>query len=630
MFSAILILLLIFSSLVLAQEKPLLKEKSLLDKKQPCENCVLKPKIIQEKKVFKAETKEYLLTSKKKLEVKEDELYYNDKKLEFQPDSALDLVIEKIKPKKIEKIELEEGIYKVESKKKFKLFGFIPTEIKVKTEIDPETGKIKKERRSWFSFFGREDDSEIDITSMGYSNDPCRRVCKDEFKSCISNNHGNPSGLKECNQERGNCLRECEEPVPPVNPPKPPISTGESRFGIHVGRLDLKEEISELGDIYSRINIDSDAHGWKMVKGNQESIALCESCCREPGCANKCEAEYIYYCEPENRENIGGKDIADGFYADKYKILFSVSPGSYGLKPKNIQDLLSLDYPTAEQVYKDYIGYLVQQYPNVEYWEVLNEADNPQFWGDTPKNYARLFTLTSNEIKSYCPDCMVGISLVGPNPSDEWFNAITNICNDLDFLDLHQYHSETMDELKEFEAIDLTKWEDSCRGVEIISTETGIPSESITFKDNTWVLGTSETKQAQDSIKYLTMMFNAGYDKIYYYLFDLDFVPGVRDIFELTGLLNEDNSKKTAFETYDLIIEKLNYFTTIEKLAEGQYRYSFEDKDSVYVLWCEETYCATRHENIPTENIKITDYLGNPQSEFTLSESPIFVEKISD
>ena len=425
-----------------------------------------------------------------------------------------------------------------------------------------------------------------------------------------------------------NCPKDCGKPITP--PAEPPAVSGESRFGIHVGRLDLKSRISELGDIYSRINIGPDAYGWKIAKGDQASIDSCKSCCRELNCENECKAGYIYYCEPGTRDGIVGKDTADGFYADNYEILFSVSPGSYGKRPKDVKDLLSFDYPANVPLYEEYLAYLLEQYPDVTYWEVLNEADHPQFWGDTPENYVRLFTLTSRVMKSRGPGCKVGISLVGPDPDDEWFSAIAGVCDEADFLDLHQYHSETMDELREFEDHGLAAWKQSCPGVEIISTETGIPSEPFVQKGKTWVLGTSESKQAQDSIKYLTMMFSAGYSKIYYYLFDIDFVPGIPDMFEHNGLLNEDNSEKKAFTTYKLMIEKLDHFDSITRLAAGQYKYSFSQKDPVYVVWCDSGTCAVPSEISGT--VRVTDYEGNGETrnanQITLTGSPVFIEPL--
>jgi len=309
--------------------------------------------------------------------------------------------------------------------------------------------------------------------------------------------------------------------------------------------------------------------------------------------------------------------------------LFSVGPGHYGKnKPKNPADFVSDEYPANEQTYKEYIEYLLQQYPDVEYWEVGNEANYPRFWGDTAENYARLVTLASNEIKNYCPECKVGISLASTTPDNEWFNAIVSVCDYVDFLDLHHYQSSTMDELKEFEENALTHWKEPCPGKEVISTETGLPSEPITFKGRTYELGASEEGQAQDIIKYFTMMYNAGYSKIYNYLLDHDFLPGVPDIYESIGVLYENGRKKISFGTYQLMIEKLDHFTSISKLADGQYKYTFSNKKPVYVLWCDTGTCSPPSEI--SGQVTVTDYLGDEEvmdaNQITLTESPVFVE----
>ncbi|MCR4264050.1 MAG: hypothetical protein NUV98_05040 [Candidatus Roizmanbacteria bacterium] len=432
---------------------------------------------------------------------------------------------------------------------------------------------------------------------------------------------------KDCINKCGNEICESEESCSNCEPDcgRCSVTSGESRFGIHIGRLDLRSEISELGDIYSRINFGADAFGWKLLKGAEASRSQCRACC-DPARSDCSCVEGFYYCTPDNRGNIIGKDTADEFYADNYEILFMVAPSSYDQnEPKNSR---TVGYPAEEQTYKDYIGYLVRQYPGVKYWEVFNEANNRDYWGDTAENYARLVTLTSDEIKRYCPECKVGISLTSATQTAEWFNTMTSLCNSIEFMDLHQYESNNMDALKEFEESHLTSWKNSCPGVEIISTETGVVSEPITFKGRVWELGTSETAQAQDSIKYLTMMFNAGYGKIYYYLFDVDYVPGLEDIYEHNGLLNEDGSKKIAFGTYQLMIEKLDHFTSITKLTEGQYKYTFSNKSPVYVLWCDSRNCSLSSEISGT--VKVTNYLGNEEtkqaSQIVLSESPIFVE----
>jgi len=114
------------------------------------------------------------------------------------------------------------------------------------------------------------------------------------------------------------------------------------------------------------------------------------------------------------------------------------------------------------------------------------------------------------------------------------------------------------------------------------------------------------------------------------YLMDTDY--GMGGIFLHNGLIDDvDNSRKPAFDSFKTMIEKVDYFTGIEKLDEGQYKYTFSNKDPVYVLWCDEEPCQLTTEIFSsTAKFKVTDYLGNEQQMFAgnieLNESPIFVE----
>lgn len=79
------------------------------------------------------------------------------------------------------------------------------------------------------------------------------------------------------------------------------------------------------------------------------------------------------------------------------------------------------------------------------------------------------------------------------------------------------------------------------------------------------------------------------------------------------------------------MIRKVDYFTGIKKLDQGQYVYTFSGRDPVYVLWRD-----SRASALPSGlkgRVKVTDYLGNEQikaiSEIVLTESPVFVEVIT-
>jgi len=68
--------------------------------------------------------------------------------------------------------------------------------------------------------------------------------------------------------------------------------------------------------------------------------------------------------------------------------------------------------------------------------------------------------------------------------------------------------------------------------------------------------------------------------------------------------------------------------SSVEKIEKWQYKFSFSNKNPVYILWCDEGNC-----NIPTEIngiMTITDFEGKEEtknaSEIVLSSSVLFVE----
>jgi len=115
--------------------------------------------------------------------------------------------------------------------------------------------------------------------------------------------------------------------------------------------------------------------------------------------------------------------------------------------------------------------------------------------------------------------------------------------------------------------------------------------------------------------------------RLYMYLVDYDY--GIGELWLHNGLLDEvGNTKKPAFEAYKTMIAKVDYFTSLDKVAQGQYKYSFANKDPVYILWCDAGSCS-----LPAEisgQVKVTDHLGNEETkdidQVTLTESPVFVE----
>ena len=427
--------------------------------------------------------------------------------------------------------------------------------------------------------------------------------------------------------------------------------TNESHFGVNLGSLSYNaavNHIRELGNIYVRNGIWGDLYGWKKVKikkGSRLIIAsqgLCEKYCdpeRSSSDPNNpqpksyyCESGQLYFCRPPSREGLieGTPPLAD-FYENPNNLPFgwfvSVATSRYDKKPP--KNFLAGAYPYGnEDTYKGYIEYLVKRLGNkVKYWEIGNENEGAAFWGGTPKEYSNMLVIASKEIKKNCADCKVGISFAHPGLSpkiadraEEWRFAIGKVCDSFDFIDAHFYSPSFI------KPGELDKWKKICPGKEFISTETGVPDNI--HKGKPQNAGGSLTKQALDLIKYNTLLFAEGYSKIYWFLMDTEY--GMGEIFLHNGLIDDvDNSRKPAFYSYKTMINKVGHFTSITKLAEGQYKYTFSSKDPVYVLWCDSGTCT-----LPSEiggTVKVTDYLGNEAikntNQITLTESPVFVEE---
>ncbi len=429
----------------------------------------------------------------------------------------------------------------------------------------------------------------------------------------------------------------------------------ESHFGIHLGDLlddydRLHSYIRELGNIYVRNEIWGDLYGWKRVKKSSSHILASKELCEEycdpkrsssdpnnpiPKSCN-CDNGQFYFCRPDSREGLIEiiPSVAD-FYENPANLPFmwfvSVLTSRYDKRPP--KNFPAGAYPYGnEDTYREYVEYLVKRLSDkVKYWQIGNENDYPKFWAGSPKEYAKMLAIASGVIRDNCKECKVGISFASPGlkgaqERQMWFEAMGYARDAFDFIDAHYY----IPRLIEPDALD--EWRKACPEKEFISTETGILDIDLAWKEVVPVVGGTREKQAQDLIKYITTLFDAGYSKIFWYFIDHDFVPRVDDPWEHIGLLTRDFEKKPSFDSYKTMIEKVDYFTGIKKLGDGQYLYTFSDKNPVYVLWINSGISS-----LPSGlngEVKVTDYLGNEQiklaSKIVLTESPIFVEKITE
>ena len=84
------------------------------------------------------------------------------RKIRVLPDHVQEKIRERIRARlENQSIELDEdGIYRIQGKKKARLFFLFPVREKIRAQIDAETGEIIKIRNPWWGFLARDSDEE--------------------------------------------------------------------------------------------------------------------------------------------------------------------------------------------------------------------------------------------------------------------------------------------------------------------------------------------------------------------------------------------------------------------------------------------------------------------------------------
>jgi len=133
----------------------------------------------------------------------------------------------------------------------------------------------------------------------------------------------------------------------------------------------------------------------------------------------------------------------------------------------------------------------------------------------------------------------------------------------------------------------------------------------------------SPEELGQIFVKSYVISFACGVDKIFYEFFKA--FPSDPPFLKRCALVDENGERRPAYYGLKTLIEKLDKFTSAEKLAEGRYRFTVEGK-AIYVLWG-----SGRIPEEITGEVLITDIYGKEtrtdSSAISLTESPIFVEQ---
>ena len=290
--------------------------------------------------------------------------------------------------------------------------------------------------------------------------------------------------------------------------------------------------------------------------------------------------------------------------------------------------------PYDMDVYKRFVSALVERYDGdgqddmpglkfpIKYWEASNEPsmqhDFNTFFNGSSEDYLEILEATYQAVREADPEAKVlhaGMAGMEPWMVSFWEPILEKGSQYSDIANIHSIGaSEELNvpkfrELLSEYGIDRPIW------VTEAQHRTGM---TIYGKD------VSPEEHGRIFIKSYVLSFALGVDKIFYTSFKApSFGP---DQFQQSALIDSKGEKRPAYYALETLISKLDTFTSAERLAEGQYRFTVEGK-AIYVLW---------GSGKPTDEITgavlVTDSYGKEtrtsSSAINLGESPIFVENI--
>jgi hypothetical protein len=92
--------------------------------------------------------------------------------------------------------------------------------------------------------------------------------------------------------------------------------------------------------------------------------------------------------------------------------------------------------------------------------------------------------------------------------------------------------------------------------------------------------------QAKLAVKKIVTAFAAGVERVFLSS-DVDWSSYHIPLWRHQGLLTDRGTKKPVFYSYQLLVGKTDGFMRVEKLYDYVYKFSFEDRDPVFVAWTE-------------------------------------------
>ena len=267
----------------------------------------------------------------------------------------------------------------------------------------------------------------------------------------------------------------------------------------------------------------------------------------------------------------------------------------------------------------------------LRHWQVHNEVGKKGRYTES-KDYLALLAATSPVIRKACPKCTVIMGSTVPSVSYA-SDLVANGDKHVDAYDAHLFNEDQFSFLESF----ITKVNASAPKKAIFITEmatnSGKPNGGSQVKEQ------SEKTQAEKLLKWYARAFGLGADHVFWsQLVEWYKFQNKEDgFFDLTGVVYNGlgqvtpgevaGKKKEAYRSLLALINKVDRFSAVKKLAQGQYRFTVNGK-SVYLLWCDAGGCK-----LPAEikgQVTLTDYQGKASTvgaaKISLGQTPVFVQ----
>lgn len=287
--------------------------------------------------------------------------------------------------------------------------------------------------------------------------------------------------------------------------------------------------------------------------------------------------------------------------------------------------------PYDMDAYRKFVLSLVERYDGdgkddiprlklpIKYWEVGNEPSMQKgeltFFNGTPEDYLEILKVTCEAVKEADPEAKVlhaGMAGMEPFMVSFWEPILAKGGQYFDIANIHSIGASDELNVPVFKEL-LAKYN--------VNKPIWVTEASHRIGKSMGGRDISVEEHGRIFAKSYIISFGLGTDKVFYTT--LKSGPSSPPSFEMEALIDASGQKRPAYHALKTLVPQLEGFSSVKKLAEGQYKFVVGEK-LVYVLW--------GSGRVPSEiagEVLVIDIYGKEtktnSSIITLTDSPVFV-----